>query len=77
MKACTEHRLDSVSLKIQDGFAVTVVLASEGYQENMRKAKRYHLEQSLRVSSILRVICKADRRARCGGFSRWNKTINR
>jgi fatty acid synthase subunit alpha, fungi type len=35
MKACAEHRLDSVSLKIQDGFAVTVVLASPtGYSSN-------------------------------------------
>jgi phosphoribosylamine--glycine ligase/phosphoribosylformylglycinamidine cyclo-ligase len=40
MKACTEHRLDSVSLKIQDGFAVTVVLASEGYPGKYEKGKK-------------------------------------
>ena len=40
MKACAEHRLDSISLKIQDGFAVTVVLASEGYPGNYEKGKK-------------------------------------
>jgi phosphoribosylamine--glycine ligase / phosphoribosylformylglycinamidine cyclo-ligase len=39
MKACAEHRLDSVSLKIQDGFAVTVILASEGYPGKYEKGK--------------------------------------
>ena len=40
MKACAEHRLDSVSLKIQDGFAVTVVLASEGYPGKYEVGKK-------------------------------------
>ena len=39
MKACTEHRLDSISLKFQDGFAVTVILASEGYPAKYEKGK--------------------------------------
>lgn len=39
MKACAEHRLDSVLLKIQDGFAVTVILASEGYPGKYEKGK--------------------------------------
>lgn len=38
--ACVEHRLDSISLKIQDGFAVTVVLASKGYPGSYEKGKK-------------------------------------
>jgi phosphoribosylamine--glycine ligase/phosphoribosylformylglycinamidine cyclo-ligase len=40
MKACAEHRLDSVSFTIQDGFAVTVVLASEGYPGKYEKGRK-------------------------------------
>ena len=40
MKACAEHRLDSISLNFQDGFAVTVVLASEGYPGKYENGKK-------------------------------------
>lgn len=40
MKACAEHRLDSISLNFQDGFAVTVILASEGYPGKYEKGKK-------------------------------------
>ncbi|TFK30841.1 bifunctional purine ADE1 [Coprinopsis marcescibilis] len=37
--AAAEHRLDSVQIKFQDGFAVTVILASQGYPGNYPKGK--------------------------------------
>ncbi|KAF9527749.1 bifunctional purine ADE1 [Crepidotus variabilis] len=38
--ACAEHRLDSVPIKFQDGFAVTVILASKGYPGSYPKGQR-------------------------------------
>lgn len=38
--ACAEHHLDSVKLAARDGYAVSVVLASEGYPGNYSKGKR-------------------------------------
>ncbi|KAJ7070804.1 aminoimidazole ribonucleotide synthetase [Mycena amicta] len=37
--ACAEHRLDSVQLSIRPGYAVSVVLASEGYPGSYTKGK--------------------------------------
>ncbi|KAI0066453.1 aminoimidazole ribonucleotide synthetase [Artomyces pyxidatus] len=37
--ACVEHRLDSVSLNVRPGFAVSVILASAGYPGNYDKGK--------------------------------------
>lgn len=34
-----ERRLDSVKIKVSDGFAVSVVLASEGYPGSYAKGK--------------------------------------
>ncbi|KAJ8083771.1 Bifunctional purine biosynthetic protein ADE5,7 [Marasmius tenuissimus] len=39
MLACAEHRLDSVSIPIRPGSAVSVVLASEGYPGSYPKGK--------------------------------------
>ncbi|KAI0034139.1 phosphoribosylglycinamide synthetase [Vararia minispora EC-137] len=39
MLACVEHRLDSVSISVKPGFAVSVVLASAGYPGNYAKGK--------------------------------------
>ena len=38
-QACAEHRLDSVSIKTKPGFAVSVVLASQGYPGSYPKGK--------------------------------------
>lgn len=38
-QACAEHRLDSVSIKTKPGFAVSVVLASEGYPGSYPKGR--------------------------------------
>ncbi|KAI0322163.1 aminoimidazole ribonucleotide synthetase [Amylostereum chailletii] len=37
--ACVEHRLDSVSINVRPGFAVSVVLASQGYPGTYPKGK--------------------------------------
>lgn len=37
--ACAEHRLDSVPIKTKNGFAVSVVLASEGYPGSYPKGR--------------------------------------
>ena len=39
-QACAEHRLDSVSIKINPGYAVSVVLASQGYPGSYPKGKQ-------------------------------------
>ena len=39
-QACAEHRLDSINIKIKPGFAVSVVLASQGYPGNYPKGKQ-------------------------------------
>ncbi len=41
--ACAEHRLDSVSIKTRPGFAVSVVLASQGYPGNYPKGKKIEI----------------------------------
>ncbi|KAF9076069.1 aminoimidazole ribonucleotide synthetase [Rhodocollybia butyracea] len=41
--ACAEHRLDSVSIPIQNGVAVSVVLASEGYPGSYAKGKKIQI----------------------------------
>ncbi|KAJ7631215.1 aminoimidazole ribonucleotide synthetase [Roridomyces roridus] len=38
--ACAEHRLDSVQISIRSGYAVSVVLASEGYPGSYPKGKK-------------------------------------
>lgn len=39
-QACAEHRLDSVSIETKPGFAVSVVLASQGYPGSYPKGKQ-------------------------------------
>ena len=39
-QACAEHRLDSVNIKTKPGFAVSVVLASQGYPGSYPKGKQ-------------------------------------
>ncbi|KAJ7926022.1 aminoimidazole ribonucleotide synthetase [Mycena leptocephala] len=39
MLACAEHRLDSVQMSIRPGYAVSVVLASQGYPGSYEKGK--------------------------------------
>lgn len=38
-QACAEHRLDSVNIKAKPGFAVSVILASQGYPGSYPKGK--------------------------------------
>ncbi|KAJ7161336.1 aminoimidazole ribonucleotide synthetase [Mycena crocata] len=42
--ACAEHRLDSVEIAIRSGYAVSVVLASEGYPGSYAKGKGISIE---------------------------------
>ncbi|KAF9040409.1 aminoimidazole ribonucleotide synthetase [Hymenopellis radicata] len=42
--ACAEHRLDSVSISIRPGFAVSVILASQGYPGSYPKGKEIQIE---------------------------------
>ncbi|KAF9015577.1 aminoimidazole ribonucleotide synthetase [Cyathus striatus] len=46
MLACVEHRLDSVDIRIKSGYAVTVVLASEGYPGSYEKGKHITIGNS-------------------------------
>ena len=39
-QACAEHRLDSIDIKTKPGFAVSVVLASQGYPGSYPKGKQ-------------------------------------
>jgi len=39
-KACAEHRLDSIPVKFQEGIAVTVILASQGYPGSYSKGQK-------------------------------------
>jgi len=39
-QACAEHRLDSANVKTKPGFAVSVVLASQGYPGSYQKGKQ-------------------------------------
>ncbi|KAG8219646.1 phosphoribosylglycinamide synthetase [Butyriboletus roseoflavus] len=41
--ACVEHRLDSVQISSRSGFAVSVVLASDGYPGEYSKGKRIEI----------------------------------
>lgn len=43
MLACCEGRLDSVSVAFKDGFAATVVAASEGYPGTYPKGREIQL----------------------------------
>ena len=38
-QACVERRLDSVKIDVREGFAVSVVLASQGYPGSYPKGK--------------------------------------
>ncbi|KAF8922140.1 aminoimidazole ribonucleotide synthetase [Mucidula mucida] len=42
--ACAEHRLDSVSISIRPGFAVSVILASQGYPGSYPKGKEIQIQ---------------------------------
>jgi len=53
MEACVEHRLDSISLNFQAGFAVTVVLASEGYPGKYEKGQKISFGKFPRSESKL------------------------
>src|ERR1700733_13564733 len=43
-QACVEHRLDSVEIKLREGYAVSVVLASAGYPGAFEKGKKITIE---------------------------------
>jgi len=43
-QACVEHRLDSVEIKLREGSAVSVVLASAGYPGAFEKGKKIAIE---------------------------------
>ncbi|KAF8898949.1 bifunctional purine ADE1 [Infundibulicybe gibba] len=40
LHACAEHRLDSIPISFRDGYAVSIVLASNGYPGNYPKGKK-------------------------------------
>lgn len=42
-QACAEHRLDSVQVATRPGYAVSVVLASQGYPGSYAKGKQIHV----------------------------------
>jgi phosphoribosylamine-glycine ligase len=44
-QACVEHRLDSVEIKLREGSAVSVVLASAGYPGAFEKGKKIAIEK--------------------------------
>ncbi|KAF7979370.1 hypothetical protein HWV62_42448 [Athelia sp. TMB] len=44
--ACAEHRLDSVKISIREGFAVSVILASQGYPGRFSKGKEIQIGET-------------------------------
>ncbi|KAJ7675374.1 aminoimidazole ribonucleotide synthetase [Mycena rosella] len=51
--ACAEHRLDSVQIPIRPGYAVSVVLASQGYPGSYAKGKISVSKMSLQVYVVV------------------------
>ncbi|KAJ7170116.1 aminoimidazole ribonucleotide synthetase [Mycena filopes] len=43
--ACAEHRLDSVTVSIRPGYAVSVILASQGYPGSYPKGKKIEIQE--------------------------------
>jgi phosphoribosylamine--glycine ligase / phosphoribosylformylglycinamidine cyclo-ligase len=40
VQACVERRLDAVEVKTREGFAISVILASDGYPGSYEKGKK-------------------------------------
>lgn len=49
-QACAEHRLDSVEIATRSGFAVSVILASQGYPGSYEKGHRINIGNDLSPS---------------------------
>lgn len=77
-KACVEHRLDSVTISIQPGVAVSVVLASAGYPGTYPKGKDIAIGETP-SSTHTRVfdLCTPLRTSRRRRFPRWDIPIQR
>jgi phosphoribosylamine--glycine ligase/phosphoribosylformylglycinamidine cyclo-ligase len=52
-QACAEHRLDSVEVATRPGYAVSVVLASQGYPGSYAKGKRIEIGELPSSTSLL------------------------
>jgi phosphoribosylamine--glycine ligase/phosphoribosylformylglycinamidine cyclo-ligase len=57
MLACVERRLDSVNLGYRDGYAVSVVLASEGYPGKYPKGVPMEINPSMPAGTSTSLLC--------------------
>lgn len=76
-QACAERRLDSVEIKTRPGFAVSVVLASQGYPGTYPKGKEIKIEATPPGKSSVsdEVTPNPDSFPRCCRFPRWHFNV--